>query len=169
MAALNLFKRNTDKPRLTIRERFRNAAARMMPRSRGSRPGGVDTSRRALMAGAAASATVAPIAVLAANAGADAELLRLAREHDAAYELVNNGSLEGEAFNECCDLYSDLEFAIQDIPAQTWEGIVEKARIASEYAYEQSHLRVLDNIVPSLVDDILRLASASSKRPKSFH
>ncbi|EIM26685.1 hypothetical protein [Microvirga lotononidis] len=165
MPALNLFKRNSDKPRLSIRERFHNAAARMMLRSRGSRAGGgIDTSRRAMVAGSLASVVVAPIGAMAAPE-ADTELLRLAREHDVAYGLAVSGNLEGEAFDECMDLYTDLEFAIQDIPAQTWAGLVEKARVASEYAYDQADVRVLDNIIPSLIDDILRLAGASSKRP----
>jgi hypothetical protein len=82
MPALNLFNRSSDKPRLSIRERFRNAAARMMPRSRTSRAGGgTDTSRRAIMVGTLASAAVAPLpAMAAAPVGDDSELLALIHE-----------------------------------------------------------------------------------------
>ncbi|MBQ0820707.1 hypothetical protein KBI52_10870 [Microvirga sp. HBU67558] len=169
MPTLNLFKRNSDKPRLSIRERFRNAAARVMPRSRGSRAGGVDASRRAVVMGSLASAALAPTAVLAADASKDAELLRLAREHDVAYSLAISGTLRDAAFDECCDTYTGLEFAIQDIPAQTWEGIVQKARIASEYAYDQAGLRVLDNIIPSLIEDICRLGGVTRKHDPELH
>jgi len=87
MTVLNLFKRNTSKPRTTIRERFRNAAARMMPRSRGSRPsGGTDTSRRALMAGSLATVAMAPIGAMAASHENDVALIELSQRAFALFE-----------------------------------------------------------------------------------
>ncbi|UVF22842.1 hypothetical protein HPT29_028490 (plasmid) [Microvirga terrae] len=71
MAGLNIFKRDTNKPRLSIRERFRNAAARVMPRSRKSRAGGgADVSRRAVMAGSLATAAVLPFPAAASDGDA---------------------------------------------------------------------------------------------------
>ena len=172
MPGLNLFKRDTSKPRVTIRERFRNVAARVMPRSRKARAGGgADTTRRAMVVGSLASVAILPSSVLAADAGGDAELLNLARKHDAAFARAcaldepESPLFDSETLDEICEAYTDLEFAIQDIPAQTWAGVVEKARIAAEYAYDQAGMRTLDNIVPSLIDDILRLAGTSAKRP----
>jgi hypothetical protein len=87
MPVLNLFKRNTSKPRTSIRERFRNAAARVMPRTRGTQPGGgTDTSRRALMAGSLASVAVAPIGAMAASREDDAALIELSRRAFALFE-----------------------------------------------------------------------------------
>jgi hypothetical protein len=68
-----------------------------------------------------------------------------------------------------CDAYTDLEFSIQDIPAQTWAGVIEKARIAAEYAVPCQQGRVLDDILPSLIEDILRLGNATSKADTKWH
>lgn len=180
MPALNLFNRSSDKPRLSIRERFRNAAARVMPRSRKSRAGSVDTSRRAVVAGCIASIAVAPIGALAAP-GADAELLRLGRAHDATFERVSDlnrrvatsGAADlpnDDELDEICAASTDLEFAIHRIPAKTWAGVVVKARIAAEYVPPAKPGEpLLDDILANLIDDILRIAGAEPKRHTSLH
>ena len=128
-------------------------------------------SRRALLAisAAAAAGTATGAAASLAPVNPDAELLRLEREHDALYtrldkhnrRLVELDDNEFEADHDAC---CDVEFAMQDIPAQTWAGVIAKARIAVEYA--DSHLggRVLDDMIPSLIEDILRIANVTGKR-----
>ena len=127
-------------------------------------------SRRALLAisAAAAAGTATGAAASLAPVNPDAELLRLEREHDALYTRIDayNRRLveDEEAFEADHDACCDVEFAMQDIPAQTWAGVIAKARIAVEYA--DSHLggRVLDDMIPSLIEDILRIANVTGKR-----
>ena len=96
MPGLNLFKGDTDKPRITIRERFRNAAARVMPRSRKSRAGGgMDVSRRAVVAGSLASAAVLPFPAAAATDG-DATLMN-------AWAKFQEAMAHNRALNEQMD------------------------------------------------------------------
>jgi hypothetical protein len=86
MPGLNFFKRNSDKPRVSIRERFRNAAARVLPRStRSHAGGGTDTARRALMAGSLASAAVASLPATA-SAGGDAILIEAWAKYQVAMD-----------------------------------------------------------------------------------
>jgi hypothetical protein len=73
-----------------------------------------------------------------ANESPDAELLRLGQEHDAAFARIIAVNTQPDEYDEenvsaICGAQADLEFAIQDIPAQTWAGVVVKARIAAEY------------------------------------
>ncbi len=129
-------------------------------------------SRRALLAiSAAAAAGTATAGALPALAevNPDAQLLRLGREHDGAYARVTAANRQPENYDEddfeaLCEAYTDLEFKIQNIPAQTWAGVVVKARIAAEYAERCSEGRILDDILPSLVEDILRIANVPGKR-----
>ena len=75
----------------------------------------------------------------------DAELLRLEREHDALYTRIDayNRRLveDEEAFEADHDACCDVEYA-------------------------DSHLggRVLDDMIPSLIEDILRIANVTGKR-----
>ncbi len=129
-------------------------------------------SRRSLLAisaAAAAGTTIAASLPALAQPSPDAELLRLGREHDGAYARVTAANMQPENYDEddfeaLCEAYTDLEFEIQNIPAQTWAGVVVKARIAAEYAERCSLGPVLDDILPSLVEDILRIANVTSKR-----
>jgi hypothetical protein len=126
-------------------------------------------SRRALLAisAAAAAGTATGAAASLAPVNPDAELLRLEREHDALYTRIDayNRRLveDEEAFEADHDACCDVEFAMQDIPAQTWAGVIAKARIAVEYAQRHEH-RVLDDMIPSLIEDILRIANVTGKR-----
>ncbi len=132
-------------------------------------------SRRALLAISAAASVGAlarPAAAMPlpvpAVVSPDAELLRLGREHDVLYERIDAHnrhvvSLDDEGFDTLCDASTDVEFAIQDVPAETWEGVVVKARIAIEYVQRHEE-RLLDNMLPSLIEDILRIAHVSGKR-----
>jgi hypothetical protein len=98
----------------------------------------------------------------------DAELLRLEREHDALYTRIDKHNrrlveLDEAGFEADHDACCDVEFAMQDIPAQTWAGVIAKARIAVEYAERHEH-RVLDDMIPSLIEDILRISNVTGKR-----
>ncbi len=120
----------------------------------------------AALAGTAAAGTLPAIA----EANPDAELLRLDREHDVAYARalaldVRTDNLTQEEADQICDASANLEFAIQDIPAQTWAGVAVKARIATEYVERCCRESALDDILPSLIDDILRLANVTPKQP----
>src|SRR5689334_6009979 len=85
MPGLNLFKRQSDKPRVSIRERFRNAAARILPRARKARAGGTDPARRAIVTGSLASVAMASLPAAAA-ANTDAPLLDTIAKFEAAME-----------------------------------------------------------------------------------
>ncbi len=127
-------------------------------------------SRRTLLAisAAAAAGTATGAAASLAPVNPDAELLRLEREHDALYTRIDKHNrrlveLDEESFEADHDACCDVEFAMQDIPAQTWAGVIAKARIAVEYAERHEH-RVLDDMIPSLIEDILRVANVTGKR-----
>jgi hypothetical protein len=96
--------------------------------------------------------------VTTAATGPDARLLELFREWQAAK------SREDEADEATADIAtkaaSALEFAIQEVPAQTIMGLAVKARVASQYVDEPEGRRLLDDIVHSLVQDALRLGAA---------
>ncbi len=127
-------------------------------------------SRRTLLAisAAAAAGTATGAAASLAPVNPDAELLRLEREHDALYTRIDKHNrrlveLDEAGFEADHDACCDVEFAMQDIPAQTWAGVIAKARIAVEYAERHEH-RVLDDMIPSLIEDILRVANVTGKR-----
>jgi len=179
MPGLYLLKRDTNKPRLSIRERFHNAAARIMPRSKKSRTGGgTNASRRALVAGSLASVAIAPVVTLA-SPGADAELLRLGQQHDEAFKRTHDLNRRvatpsadlpsDDETDEICTALTAIELAIHQIPAETWAGVVVKARIAAGYVTPASpSTPLLDDIVSNLIDDILRIAGAEPKRHTSW-
>ena len=104
-----------------------------------------------------------------ADESPDAELLRLDREHDAAFKractLVDP---DNDELNEACAAYRDLAFAIQRIPAETWAGVAVKARIAANYFRKFPEGQVLDDIGPSLIEDILRLANVTAKTDETY-
>ena len=116
----------------------------------------------------ATASTPDPLLTLA-NTNADAELLRLDLEHDAAFKractLVDP---DNDELNEACAAYVDIEFAIQRIPAETWAGVAVKARIAANYFRKYPEGRVLDDIGPSLIEDILRLANVTAKTNETY-
>jgi hypothetical protein len=123
------------------------------------------TAASALLAGTAA---VVPLPALAEE-NPDAELLRLGQEHDIAFARIVDVNRQPEVYDDddvstLCRASSRLEFAIQDIPAQTWAGVVVKARIAAEYTDRCSMGRILDDMLPSLIEDILRVANVTAKR-----
>ena len=128
-------------------------------------------SRRSIPA--AASAALAGTALTAvslpslANESPDAELLRLDREHDAAYARALRGSegLTEEGYDEICETMSDVEFAIHRIPAQALAGLAVKARLASVYFEPDCDDPLMMGIFTSLVEDILRMANATAKHP----
>ena len=131
-------------------------------------------SRRSILSAASAALAGATLTVVSlpalAQTNPDAELLRLDREHDVAYPRalaldVRTDNLTQEEADQICDASVNLEFAIQDIPAQTWAGVAVKARIATEYVGRCSREGAVDNILPSLIDDILRLANVAPKQP----
>jgi hypothetical protein len=104
-----------------------------------------------------------------ANESPDAELLRLGQEHDVAFARILDVNRQPDDYDDAdvsaiCGAQADLEFAIQDMPAQTWEGVIVKARIAAEYTDRCSQGRILDDILPSLIKDILRVANVTPKR-----
>ncbi len=126
-------------------------------------------SRRTLLAisAAAAAGTATGAAASLAPVNPDAELLRLEREHDALYTRIDKHNRrlveeDEEAFERDHDACCDIEFAMQDFPAHTWAGVIAKARIAVEYAERHEH-RVLDDMIPSLIEDILRVANVTGK------
>jgi hypothetical protein len=104
-----------------------------------------------------------------ADESPDAELLRLDREHDAAFKractLVDP---DNDELTEACTAYTDIEFAIQRIPAETWAGVAVKARIAANYFRKFPEGQVLDDIGPSLIEDILRLANVTAKTDETY-
>ncbi len=104
-----------------------------------------------------------------ANESPDAELLRLDREHDAAFKractLVDP---DNDELTEACTAYTDIEFAIQRIPAETWAGVAVKARIAANFFRKFPGDQVLDDIGPSLIEDILRLANVTAKTDETY-
>ncbi len=129
-------------------------------------------SRRSFLSAAPAAlagATAAvPLAALA-DVNSDAELLRLDRAHDVAFARAaaldtSTDPLGNDEVNEICEAHTDLEFTIQDIPAQTWAGVVVKARIAAKYVEQWRGMDVMDAILPSLIDNILRIANVTAKR-----
>jgi hypothetical protein len=127
-------------------------------------------SRRSLLAisAAAAAGTAAAASLPAlAQANSDAELLRLDREHDAAYARALRGSegLTEEGYNEVCEAMCDVEHAIHRIPAQALAGLAVKARVASVYFDPDCGDPLMMGIVTSLVEDILRMADATAKHP----
>jgi hypothetical protein len=131
-------------------------------------------SRRSILSAAStalAGATLTAVSLPAlAQTNPDAELLRLDREHDVAYARalaldVRTDNLTQDEADKICDASAHLEFAIQDIPAQTWAGVAVKARIATEYVERCCREGALDDILPSLIDDILRLANVTPKQP----
>jgi hypothetical protein len=64
---------------------------------------------------------------------------------------------------------NDLEFAIRSIPAQTLAGVGVKARIAAEYVLPADPKQpLLDDIVNSLIEDVLRIANVSTKRATTW-
>jgi hypothetical protein len=130
-------------------------------------------SRRLILTAASAACTGTastpdPLPTLAEE-NPDAELLRLDLEHDAAFKractLVDPDNNE---LNEACAAYTDIEFAIQRIPAQTWAGVAVKARIATNYFRKYPEGRVLDDIGPSLIEDILKLANVTAKTDETY-
>jgi signal transduction histidine kinase len=136
-------------------------------------------SRRSILTAASATlagtalAAAAPLSLAKASASAavleinpDAELLRLDREHDIAWARANghHGEWDEDEFEEQSDLARDLEFAIHDIPAQTIAGLAVKARLAAEYVTPiYPDCRILDDILTSLIEDLLRLGSVGPK------
>jgi hypothetical protein len=127
-------------------------------------------SRRSLLAisAAAAAGTATKAAASLAPVNPDADLLRLEREHDALYTRIDKHNrrlveLDDDEFEAEHDTICDVEFAMQDIPAQTWAGVVAKARIAVEYAEQFRGTRTLDAMLPSLIDDIMRIANTTGK------
>ncbi len=71
---------------------------------------------------------------------------------------------------EICEAYTELEFAIDQIPAETWASVVAKARVAAEYAPPVNlECPLLDDMLTSLLADILRIAGEEPKRHTSFH
>ncbi len=127
-------------------------------------------SRRSLLAiSAAAAAGTAAAGTLPALAqpNLDAELLRLDREHDAAYARALRGSegLTEEVDDEVCETVIDVEHAIRHIPAQALAGLAVKARVASVYFDPDCGDPLMMGIFTSLVEDILRMANATAKHP----
>jgi hypothetical protein len=128
-------------------------------------------SRRTILAAASAALAGTPLTATSrpslAHGGPDAELLRLDREHDAAYARALRGS-EGQAeevYDEICETMSDVEFAIHRIPAQALAGLAVKARLASVYFEPDCGDALMMGIFTSLVEDILRMANATAKHP----
>jgi len=171
MLALNLFNRNPEAPRVTLRERMRRTAAKVRTRFSRKPSGAADPSRRAVMVGTLSAVAAAPFSAVA-DFTADGELLRLCREHDVFFARamdLNAGRIsDPDEIDGICEDSAHLEFAVQDIPAQTWAGVIEKARIAAEYA-DRCQERSLENIMPSQIEDILRLGNAAAKRHQRFH
>jgi hypothetical protein len=105
----------------------------------------------------------------------DAELLRLDREHDVAFARslstgVGPDGLDDDDCEEICEALNDLELAIRSIPAQTLAGVAVKARIAAEYVVPADPKQpILDDIVNSLIEDVLRIAKVSAKRATTWH
>jgi hypothetical protein len=136
-------------------------------------------SRRSILTAASATlagtalAAAAPLSFAKASASAavseinpDAELLRLDKEHDIAWARANGplGERGEDEFEEQCELARDLEFAIHDIPAQTIAGLAVKARLAAEYVTPiYPDYRLLDDILMSLIEDLLRLGNVGPK------
>jgi hypothetical protein len=95
-------------------------------------------------------------------------LIRLGHERDVAFAHANPSGqvLDDSELSDRCDILNELEYAIQDTPAQTLAGLAVKARIAREYIPPKCpDGRILDDIVPILIEDILRLAKISAKEP----
>jgi hypothetical protein len=107
------------------------------------------------------------------DAGLDAELIRLGRERNIAHVRANTCNADGtdaDDFEDLCADCRDLEFAIQDIPAQTIAGLAVKARIAAEYAIPvDPDQPLLDDMINSLIEDILRSANVSAKSATTLH
>lgn len=170
MAVFNLFRRDPAKPRLSMRERLHNTAARILPRmSRAHRKGGggTDAARRAVVTGTLAVAAVGAVPAIAAAPSKDVELIRIGHLRDAEFAIATAGDGEGKSdaeFSAACEKYCEIEFRIHDIPAHTIEGLAVKARLALEYATPKDPDQpTLDDIIVSLLEDILRLAGRGTK------
>ena len=75
----------------------------------------------------------------------------------------------GQDCEALCEAMNDLEFAIRSIPAQTLAGVGVKARIAAEYVLPADPKQpLLDDIVNSLIEDVLRIANVSTKRATTW-
>jgi hypothetical protein len=92
--------------------------------------------------------------------GPDARPLALFRDWQAAKsrELEDDEATADAATKAA----TALEFAIQEIPAQTLAGLAVKATIATEYVDKPTGHRLLDDIVHSLVQDVLRFGTAQA-------
>jgi hypothetical protein len=80
----------------------------------------------------------------------DARLLALFREWQAAKSRDDESDAATKAATA-------LEFAIQEIPAQTLAGLAVKATIATEYVDEPVERRLLDDIVFNVLRDVIPL------------
>lgn len=124
MPTPSLFRRSPDKPRLSIRERFRSTAAKILPRMsrKHTKGGGTDPGRRVLVAGSLASVAAIPFGAQAAPA-ADADLIALGREFLAVGSRINE--LEPQAA-EIWDKFDSLAPSMSDalrVRSTDWLGV----------------------------------------------
>lgn len=130
--------------------------------------GGADTAQEALTALAAslekfAAGSTAAVPAGTAASDSDAELLRLDGKHDIAFARANERGLRDKELTKRCQDVKNLEYAIWDIPAQALAGLAVKARLVSQYFEPEPVDPLMQGIIASLVEDLLRMAGASPK------
>lgn len=93
----------------------------------------------------------------------DADLIRLGRAYDAAFRAARNPRLNDDEARAAARKLARIEFEIQDTPAASLSGLIVKARVAKKggYCAPFREERALEGILPSLIDDILRLRAAA--------
>ena len=97
----------------------------------------------------------------------DAELLRLWAEYDRLWHHIKScEGLSDEESNTLSDQITEVEFAIQDTPARTLEGLAVKAKLAVEYAppRDPDGSPSLQDILINLAEEVQRLAQSRPGR-----